>query len=296
MTNTPPDLDGTHGTIPRIPSWAGVTRAETLEDAVFLSGAAVSALHLMLTHADVPHGLLRERLALRAAECCVGFIGRPEQAAALRDEVHLLRPDDQPGPAGAIYHLWRRAVSRPIAADALARALPDAIADRVPACLEVTGGNAVKAAAHVLEAVLADFPREEASALILADAALARALGWTHTVPLLALGLKRRDLHKTGDDLRLSCHRAVVMSAAIAAPMAADLARRAGRLVAVAPKLRARGSGAAVDLFLGRDALPASALTGLMSDRAARRFCDRLVTLGAVRELTGRTTFRLYGV
>ena len=33
-----------------------------------------------------------------------------------------------------------------------------------------------------------------------------------------------------------------------------------------------------------------------MSDRAARRLCDRLVALGAVRELTGRDTFRLYGV
>jgi hypothetical protein len=33
-----------------------------------------------------------------------------------------------------------------------------------------------------------------------------------------------------------------------------------------------------------------------MSDRAARRLCDRLVALGALRELTGRDSFRLYGV
>jgi len=49
-------------------------------------------------------------------------------------------------------------------------------------------------------------------------------------------------------------------------------------------------------MFLTRDAIAPSALAALMSDRAARRLCDRLVTLGAVRELTGRDTFRLYGL
>ncbi len=77
--------------------------------------------------------------------------------------------------------------------------------------------------------------------------------------------------------------------------MAADLARRAARLQAVVPKLRARGSGRAVEMFLAHDAL-APAAFAFMSDRAARRLCDRLVSLGAVRELTGRDTFRLYGL
>lgn len=79
--------------------------------------------------------------------------------------------------------------------------------------------------------------------------------------------------------------------------MAADLVRRADRLRAVAPKLRSKRAGEAVHLFLERDALsPTLALTPLMSDRAARRLCDRLVGLGAVRELTGRPSFRLYGL
>ena len=86
--------------------------------------------------------------------------------------------------------------------------------------------------------------------------------------------------------------------------LARDLARRAGALRAAAPKLRAKGSEAAVDLFLTEDAIaPASMLSPCihgtsipMTARAARRFCDRLVGLGLARELTGRPTFRLYGI
>ena len=86
--------------------------------------------------------------------------------------------------------------------------------------------------------------------------------------------------------------------------LARDLARRAEALRAVAPKLRAKGSDDAVELFLTEDAVaPASMLsprirgtTIPMTSRAARRFCDRLVELGVVRELTGRPTLRLYGI
>lgn len=86
--------------------------------------------------------------------------------------------------------------------------------------------------------------------------------------------------------------------------LAQDLARRAEALRAVAPKLRAKGSDAAFELFLTEDAVsPASMLSPrirgtsvAMTDRAARRFCDRLVDLGVARELTGRPTFRLYGI
>ncbi len=226
----------------------------------------------------------------------MGFSGRPERAAELRDAVHLLRPGDLPGPAGETYLCWRRAVERSVSVGALSRALPDLVPEAIGTWLDAGQGAPVARAASVLEAVLSETPQGDIAALILADATLAQALGWDHVVPLLTAGLKRRDLRKIGEDLRLACHQAVVASATETVRLAADLARRAARLNAVAPKLRAKGADEAVAMFLARDAVAPTALTSLRSDRAARRFCDRLVELGAVRELTGRDTFRLYGL
>ncbi|WP_372834323.1 DUF1403 family protein [Puniceibacterium confluentis] len=280
--------------IPRAPSWVTSGRAETLEDVAFLSGAALSHLHLALAREEVPRALLRDRMSLAAAEACVAVSGRPERAADLRDAVHLLRPGDLPGPAGETCLAWRHAVERPISVAALHRALPHLDAVSIAGWIDAGEGAPTTRAAKVLEAVLVQVPRAEASALILADSALAQALGWDHVVPLLAAGLKRADLRKRGDDLRLACHRALAASALEAVRLAADLARRAAHLKAVAPKLRAKGAGEAVEMFLTRDAVAPSALP--LPDRAARRLCDRLVDLGAVRELTGRDSFRLYGV
>ena len=63
-------------------------------------------------------------------------------------------------------------------------------------------------------------------------------------------------------------------------------------------KLRAKGAGRVVELLLGDDAIsPATAAKAAgLSDRASRRLFDRLVELGAVRELSGRANFRLYGL
>ncbi|WP_300010924.1 DUF1403 family protein [uncultured Roseobacter sp.] len=283
-------------TLPRMPSWVTSARPETPEDVAFLSGAALSHLHLVLSRDDVPQTLLRARLALRAAEACVTFSGRPERASDLRDAVAFLHPGDSPGPAGDVYLSWRRAVERPVSVKALHRALSDLEPELIAVWLDAGKGAPVVRAASVLQAVLADRPRDLGTALILADAALAQTLGWSHVLPLLALGLKQADLRKSGEELRLACHRAISAAATGVSRDAIDLTRRAARVKEVAPKLRARGSDEAVALFLSRDAVAPTALTSLRSDRAARRFCDRLVELGAVRELTGRETFRLYGV
>ena len=294
MTFARPDHISDLDTLPRMPAWVTSAHAETLEDVAFLSGAALNHLHAVLVCEDVPQALLRDRLALRAAEACVAFSGRPERAGELRDVVHLLRPGDLPGPAGETCQAWRRAADRPVNMKALLRALPGYQGDQIATWLDAGQGAPVSRSAMVLEAVLTEDRRAEVPALVLADVALAHALGWDHVVPLLAAGLRRAELQKRGEDLRLACHRALALSAIEVVRLAVDLARRAAHLTAVAPKLRAKGAQAAVAMFLTRDAVAPSALP--LSDRAARRLCDRLVTLGAIRELTGRDTFRLYGV
>jgi hypothetical protein len=73
----------------------------------------------------------------------------------------------------------------------------------------------------------------------------------------------------------------------------------AARLCALAGTLRSKGGAAGLRALLADDAIAARALTelgGLGSERAARRFLERLVALGAARELTGRPLFRLYGL
>ena len=257
------DLD----TLSRPPAWVTSVRAETLEDVAFLSGAALNHLHVVLGCAEVPQALLRDRLALRAAEAYVAFSERSERAGELRDAVHLLRPGDLPGPSGEACFAWRRAAERPVSIKALGRALPTFESGQIAAWLDAGKGAPLTRAAMALETVLREARRADVAGLILADAALGQALGWDHLVPLLAPGLKRADLRKHGEDLRLACHWALVSSAVEAVRLSTDLARRAAHLKVVAPKLRAKGAGDAVEMFLNRDAVAPSALP--LSDRAA---------------------------
>jgi hypothetical protein len=78
--------------------------------------------------------------------------------------------------------------------------------------------------------------------------------------------------------------------------LSAELGRRAEKLLAVAPKLRAKAAAVVVEKLLSDDAIVASEKVSGMSDRGLRRLFDRLVELGAVRELSGRSTFRIYGL
>ena len=151
----------------------------------FLSGAALNHLHLVLNDQSVPLTLLRARLTLRAAEACLVQAGRPERAPGLRDAVAFLQPGDSPGPAGEVYLSWRRAIERPVSVNALHRTLPDLEPEQIATWRDAGQGAPVARAAAVLQVVLADRPRDQTNALLLADATLAQVLGWSHVTPLL---------------------------------------------------------------------------------------------------------------
>ena len=130
---------------------------------------------------------------------------------------------------------------------------------------------------------------------------LAQRLKWPFALPLLAAPLFAGAGRRAAGDGADSAERAIVFAyakaAARACDLSAELGRRAQKLLAAQPKLRAKGAGAALQALLDEDSLSASSkIGGQMSERGARRLFDRLVALGAVRELTGRATFRLYGL
>lgn len=308
--------------LPPLPAWVVQNHGKIPEAEVFLSGASLAILHMVLADSSrtLPDKLLRNRLALRAAKACLKLEGRRESEADIRDAYYLTRAGDAMGPAGDMFARWRKVGDIGLKrVDWLARlrtCVPERVAQYLPEWIDavMAGGSAagspVGQAACMIGLVLAVFPREEASALICGDVVLARALGWTHPVPLLGLHLKRRALQVAEGELSLACHRSVAKAAQDVVRLSHDLTRRAQRLRAVAPKLRAKGSAEAVALFLREDAVfpssmlsqgsqPSPNIKGTntpMTDRAARRLCDRLIELGVVRELTGRGTFRLYGV
>ena len=306
---------------PMLPAWivnapaTDALAAQGVEGSAFLSGASLALLHMVLhdTVLAVPAGLLRSRLSLKASAACLKHEGRGDSEAAIRDGYLLTKPGDSRGPAGDMLSLWFGATSLSLRnkgwQERLVALLPPHMWAQAHVWLEAMKednwqGSPVALAAISLRRVITAFPREEAVAFLFADLALARALGWPHLIPLCAPYLKRKDLRAEPRELLFACHNAIAKAATDAVRMAHDLARRAARLQDIAPKLRAHGSDEAVQVFLSQDAiLPATMLSPkihnsniAMSDRAARRLCDRLVELGVARELTGRGTFRLYGL
>lgn len=300
----------------RVPDWAR-RRDEGASDveAAYLLGAAMYSLDHLVRSAPVWAGVWRQRLALKSAAAATRLQGRTEAESALRDAQLYRSAGDDPGPAGRILMAWRRLAGRSTSLDEEAlRTVADlldlkwdaALVDLVAHVAQLSRSSrpapmlAAEAAAELYRAR----PDAELLAFWTADAILAKRFRWQVPVPLLITqvhstafkaGEPRRRV-RPGQEL---WGRAVTLAYAIAAAeacdLAADLARRAARLLEVAPKLRAKGSADVIHLLLDDDALAASWSSPRLSSRGARRLFERLHGLGAVRELSGRPSFRLYG-
>ena len=315
MTYQPTGIQDDLTTLPQLPRWVTSGHAETLETVAFRSGSALTVLDQFVANAryGVPVKLLANRLALSAATATSKLEGRLAREADIRDAYHLTPPGEARGPDGDLLAFWRKTVSvRKSGVGEIAELVSAEFAGEVGLWIDAGLERAwahgpVAGCVAVLRAVLDADDRAERVACLLSDLVLARAANWKTVLPVTAQRLTKGALRNlTADDqgAELAVQVRILESIEETIRLARDLARHAEALRTVAPKLRAKGSAAAVALFLTEDAVaPASMLSPRihgtsipMTDRAARRFCDRLVELGVARELTGRPAFRLYGI
>ncbi len=304
---------------PRVPGWALPDGpVEHHAEAAFYAGAALNALDTLVRSEPAWAGVWRQRLALKCAAAAVRLAGRAEDALALRDAWHLRPPGTDPGPAGNIFGAWRQLAARSpvIDVDGLAtivallglRWTDDflTIPNQIEELVAKDKQPAPFAAAAVASRVVAARPDAELLCWWLADLVLAQTLRWPRPVPLLMAQVFVPGLRGKGTEgprprpgegkfERAAC-LALAQGTAEACQLAADIGRRAERLAAVAPKLRAKGAGEAIFLLLNDDAVSGSLVTKNLSRFGARRLFERLQKFEAVRELSGRAAFRLYGL
>ncbi|WP_425964238.1 DUF1403 family protein [Rhizobium nepotum] len=141
-----------------------------------------------------------------------------------------------------------------IFADLLSVTIDEPAQQAIDSALAASVGtrNPIEAASATVATSLALRPDSRPLALWLADAVLARRLNWAVPVPLLAAHLKREELrlaagpHADAKRWRTACSFAYGRGASVALDLYADLARRADRLLAVAPQLRSKDADATV--------------------------------------------------
>lgn len=301
----------------RLPAWTRQATSEISEtDAAFAAGCALKSLDDLIRADPLWLGCWRDRLALKSAVVAGRMLGHNEEEHALRDAILLTTPGDDPGPAGRLFlatrMLTRRSgtVTSPLVkelADLFALRRDDglaAIPDLVDTAVQ-SGRAAPFAVADLITAIFAVRPDAEVLALGLADAVMAQKLNWSKPVPLLLPERFGPAFHTLGGRGRVrpgepaypkAICLAFVGGVDAALRSAVDIDRRAARLLAVAPKVRTKGAEPVIRRLLTDDAVPASAQGSKLSRWAANRLFERLESLEAVRELSGRSSFRIFGL
>ncbi|MEW5423958.1 DUF1403 family protein [Amorphus sp. 3PC139-8] len=304
----PPDQPDRH---PAAPDWirrAGPSRSA--EEAAFYAGASLAVLASPARDVHPIGELWRERLAIECAANVVGLIGRRETVADLRDAWLLRSPGADPGPAGRVFGVWRglgqAKLSAPFTCVEELAELETGLSRRelqemIDLAMKRPDQNAspVAAATEVAVRTLQRFPLGLLPAAWLADLVLAEELRWKAPIPLLASRMTRRMVKEMSagspESVRLLANDAYREAAVRAVDLNGELCRKARSLIEISPNLRSKGADRVVRRLLSEDALSARS-TAPLNERSARRLFERLSDLGAIRELTGRPTFRLYGL
>lgn len=301
---------------PAVPAWA-IPRSSAMNDveAAFMAGSALNSLDNLVRAAPPWAGAWRRRLALRCAAVAVKRVGRTEDEAQLRDAWHWRAADSDPGPAGNLLASWRRLADRSpgIRNDGL-RAIvgllglcwSDAFAQLPGRLDDLLRSNqpAPLVAAALMSEVSLMSPDAEILGWWLADLALAARMRWPVAVPLLVTqsrsfafrGAGSQRVRPGGEGFERGICVALALAATEACRLAREMAPRAEHLIAVAPKLRAKGAGEVIQLLLDDDAVSGTLQTAKLTRWGSRRLFDRLSNLNAIRELSGRASFRLYGL
>lgn len=301
----------------RLPSWALSRSRDICEaDAAFTAGIALKSLDDLIRTNPPWIGCWRDRLALKSAAVAAKMFGRNEEETTIRDALLLTAAGDDPGPAGKLFLATRMLTRRSgVVTTAFVKEIADlfglrwddglaSIPDLVDSANQ-SGRAAPFAVADLISAISVVRPDAEVAVLGLAEIVLAHKLQWPKPVPLLlperygpafrTLGGRGRVRPGEPAYAKAIC-LALVDGVDAALRTAAEIDRRAARLLTVVPKLRTKGAETVIRKLLNEDGVPASAPGSSLSRWAAARLFERLESFEAVRELSGRSSFRIYGL